>query len=239
MTRTAFHERLGVLTARERDYLVAAPLIGRCLAGDVTRELYLAFLAQAWHHVRHTVPLLRATAERLPPRLDWLRDEIAHYVDEESGHDEWILNDVIAAGGDAAAVVASEPAPETDAMVAYAYDTIARRNPVGFFGMVYVLEGTSVALALRAADRIQARLGLPARAFTYLRSHGQLDREHVQYLAGILERLDGDDRRAVLRCARTMFRLYGNVFRALERDADEWPTDLDAAAANDPARSVA
>jgi heme oxygenase len=122
-------------------------------------------------------------------------------------------------------------------MVAYAYDTIERRNPAGFFGMVYVLEGTSVALALRAADRIEARLALPPRAFTYLRSHGQLDREHVQHLAGILERLDDTaDRLAVLRCARTLFRLYGNVFRALERPADDWPVDLGATPGGRPRR---
>ena len=72
-------------------------------------------------------------------------------------------------------------------MVAYAYDTAMRRNPVGFFGMVYVLEGTSVALALKAADRIQQTLGLPDQAFTYLRSHGELDQQHVQHLAGILD----------------------------------------------------
>lgn len=223
----SFHDRLAVLTARDREHLVGAPAIARCLAGDVTRELYVAFLTQAWHHVRHTVPLLRATAEQLPARLGWLREEIAHYVEEETGHDDWILNDIAAAGGDAKAVAISEPAAETDAMVAYAYDTVYRRNAAGFFGMVYVLEGTSVALALRAADRIQERLGLPSRAFSYLRSHGQLDQEHVLHLAGILERLtDPADRHAVVRCARTMFRLYGNVFYGLERPADDWPADL-------------
>jgi hypothetical protein len=46
-------------------------------------------------------------------------------------------------------------------MVAYAYDTIARGNPLGFFGMVHVLEGTSVALALLAADAIQKPLACP------------------------------------------------------------------------------
>jgi pyrroloquinoline quinone (PQQ) biosynthesis protein C len=105
-------------------------------------------------------------------------------------------------------------------MVAYAYDTVSRRNPVGFFGMVHVLEGTSVALALQAADRIQQTLGLPARAFTYLRSHGELDKEHVNHLAGILERLDdAEDREAVVRCARGIYWLYGHVFRGLDASA--------------------
>jgi hypothetical protein len=48
-------------------------------------------------------------------------------------------------------------------MIAYACDVATRRNPVGFFGMVFVLEGTSVSLASRAADRIQAGLQITKR----------------------------------------------------------------------------
>ena len=216
----SFYDRLAQLTAADRDYLVAAPAIQRCLSGDVTRDLYLAFLAQAYHHVRHTVPLLMAVGARLPDRHAGLRDEILHYLEEETGHEQWILNDIEFAGGDRAAAAASLPAIATDAMVAYAYDMVMRRNPVGFFGMVYVLEGTSVSMALRAADRIQQTLGLPGEAFSYLRSHGTLDQEHVQHLAGILARLDSpDDRDAVVQCARAMFWLYGNVFRSLDAGA--------------------
>lgn len=224
MDRFPFYARLGALTAPDRDHLLQAPAIRRCLAGDVTRELYVAYLTQAWHHVRHTVPLLMGVGAHLPPRLDWLRDELLHYLEEEAGHDRWILNDIAAAGGDAAAAERSEPAIATDVMVGYAWDVVLRRNPAGFFGMVYVLEGTSVELALAAADQLQERLALPSRAFTYLRSHGQLDREHVQHLASILERLtDPEDRAAVVRTARTMFRLYGDVFRSLDAPAETWP----------------
>jgi hypothetical protein len=105
-------------------------------------------------------------------------------------------------------------------MVAYAYDIAMRRNPIGFFGMVFVLEGTSVALALDAASRIQGALALPDRAFSYLRSHGTLDQEHTEHLAGIVRRLEAPaDRNAVTDCANAMFWLYGNVFRSLERTA--------------------
>jgi pyrroloquinoline quinone (PQQ) biosynthesis protein C len=212
-----FHEQLARATAPDRDFLLAAPVIQRALAGDVTRELYVAFLTQAYHHVRHTVPLLMAVGSRLPDRHGWLQDSILHYLEEETGHDEWILNDIVRAGGDRAAAAASEPSVATEAMVAYAYDTVMRRNPIGFFGMVHVLEGTSVALALNAADRIQATLGLPLNAFTYLRSHGELDKQHINDLGAILERLaDEEDRRAVIRCARGIYWLYGNVFRSLE-----------------------
>jgi pyrroloquinoline quinone (PQQ) biosynthesis protein C len=166
--------------------------------------------------VRHTVPLLAACKAALPKRLAWLRGPLDEYIDEEHGHDEWILNDIRACGFDAEAVRRGAPGHAAEVMVAYAYDTIARRNPLGFFGMVHVLEGTSVALALRAADRIQAALALPNRAFTYLRSHGTLDQQHVQHLAGILNRLDcEEDREAVVRCAQSIYWLYANMFRRL------------------------
>ena len=83
------------------------------------------------------------------------------YIEEEAGHDEWILADIAACGGDAEAVRRGSPSPATELMVAYAYDTIERGNPIGFLGMVHVLEGTSVALALLAADRIQDNLRPP------------------------------------------------------------------------------
>ncbi len=213
---TAF-ETLTASTQSERAFLHSAPVIQLALEGEVTRELYLAFLEQAWHHVRHTVPLLFAVGSRLSSRHAWLQSELVHYLEEEQGHDDWILSDIAASGGNADRVRASQPAHETDAMVAYAYDTVMRRNPVGFFGMVYVLEGTSAALALNAATSIQRALGLSDRSFTYLRSHGVLDQKHVGNLASIVNRLDEKlDLPDVITCARAMYRLYGGVFRSLE-----------------------
>ena len=100
-------------------------------------------------------------------------------------------------------------------MVAYAYDTIDRGNPAAFFGMVFVLEGTSVALALSAADRIQAALQLPNQAFSYLRSHGTLDQTHTQHLASLINRMEDQDVQAVIHAANVFFKLYGDIFRAL------------------------
>jgi pyrroloquinoline quinone (PQQ) biosynthesis protein C len=213
----SLYETLADATHREREFLLAAPAIRAALGGTLAFDTYLAFLSQAWHHVRHTVPLLVAAGSRLPARLDWLQKDLVHYVDEELGHDEWILEDIRAAGGDAEAVRASLPHATTDALVAYVYDTVARRNPVGIFGMVYVLEGASVALALDAAAAIQRGLGLPDEAFTYLRSHGRLDRQHLGDLRGILARLtEAADHAAIIQCARVVFWLYGSMFRALD-----------------------
>jgi long-chain acyl-CoA synthetase len=215
--RMSFHTTLLHETATARMGLLATPIIqGALQRGEVSLPSYVAFLTEAYHHVKHTVPLLQATKAALPAHHAWLRAPLDEYVDEEAGHDEWILNDIAACGGDAQAVRHGRPSHATEVMVAYAYDTIARGNPLGFFGMVHVLEGTSVSLALMAADAIQKPLGLPDAAFSYLRSHGTLDREHTAHFERLMDRIDDPaDQAAVLHAARAFFRLYGDVFRGL------------------------
>ena len=213
-------ERLSAQTESARAGLLCAPLITQCLQGQVSLESYRAFLTQAYHHVRHTVPLLMLLGGRLPARLDWLRTAVAEYVEEELGHEEWILNDLAATGADAQSVRDGRPDLPAELMVAYAYDTIDRGNPAAFFGMVFVLEGTSVALALAAADKIQAGLDLPDRAFSYLRSHGTLDQAHTQHLANVINRMEDSDVQAVIHAAQVFYKLYGDIFRALPVQED-------------------
>lgn len=212
----SFHDRLVAQTTDTRAGLLGTPIIQGCLRGEVSLPSYLAFLREAYHHVRHTVPLLQACKAALPERNAWLRGPLDEYVEEERGHDEWILDDIRAAGGDAQAVRNGLPGHATEVMVAYAYDTIARRNPLGFFGMVHVLEGTSVSLALMAADQIQKPLELPDAAFTYLRSHGMLDREHTAHFELLMNQVeDPQDQADIVHAARAFYRLYGDVFRSL------------------------
>ena len=212
----SFFQQLQDQTVAERDMLFAAPIIQQALAGKVALPSYIAFLTEAYHHVSHTVPLLMACGARLPERLEWLRSAIAEYIEEELGHQEWILNDLAACGADPEAVRHGQPALATELMVSYVYDRIARHNPVSFFGMVNVLEGTSIALATRAASAIRGSLGLPPAAFSYLNSHGSLDQEHIRFFEGLMNRLDADeDREAVVHTARVVYRLYGDMFRSL------------------------
>ncbi|NMG36544.1 biliverdin-producing heme oxygenase [Azoarcus sp. TTM-91] len=211
-----FYADLQRLTEHERGHLLQAPILAEAMAGKATRAQYRAFLAEAYHHVRHTVPLLMACGSRLPTRLDWLREAVVHYVQEEVGHEKWILDDIRAAGGDADTVRDGRPRLATELMVAYAYDTIQRNNPVSFFGMVFVLEGTSVRIATNLASVLQRSLDLPASAFSYLSSHGSLDLEHIDHFGRLMNRLeDAADRAAVVHAAKVFFRLYGDVIRSV------------------------
>ena len=211
----SFYQTLITATAPERQQLLQLPVVTETMVGDVTLPRYLRFLSQAYHHVKHTVPLLMACGSRLAPQHLWLQKAIAEYIEEELGHEQWILNDIKAAGGDAEAVAASSGDLTTEVMVAYAYDLISRRNPLGFFGMVHVLEGTSIALATSAAATIQQHLHLPNNAFSYLRSHGDLDIEHVQFFQTLMDQIiDSDDQQVIINSAKHFYPLYGNVLSA-------------------------
>ncbi|WP_136255694.1 TenA family transcriptional regulator [Onishia niordana] len=203
-------------TKTEREAMLSIPLLQRAQRGEVSHAEYLAFLGQAYHHVRFTVPLMMACGARLPDDKGWLREALVEYIDEEHGHEQWILDDIRAAGGDPEAVVATTPAPATRLMVGHVRDVITHDNPVGFFGMVLVLEGTSTALATQAAEALQQHLGLPKEAFRYLLSHGSLDIGHMAFFESLIERLDEDDLAAVIDTAAMVYRLYGAMFRGIE-----------------------
>jgi len=211
-----FYDRLQQETEAARKTLMTAPLIVNTLQGKITHNIYLAFLTQAYHHVKHTTPLLMTVGGRIPGHLEWLRDAIAEYIEEELGHQEWILNDIAACGADKEAVRHGKPSVETELMVAYAYDTIQRVNPVAFFGMVQVLEGTSIKVATEAAEKIQQALKLPNQAFSYLRSHGTLDLDHVKFFESLMNKVESrSDQDAIIHAANVFYKLYGDIFRAL------------------------
>ncbi len=218
----SFYSELTKRVAPERQQFMAIPIIGEALEGRIGVETYIAFLREAYHHVKYTVPLLMACGARLPERLQWLREGVADYISEETGHEQWILDDIRVCGGNSDAVRRGLPSLATDIMVAFAWDTVLRRNPAGFFGMVLVLEGTSAALATRAAEALQKATGIADGGFKYLSSHGSLDQQHMEHYQRLMDRLDDPaDREAVVYTARVMYRLYGDIFRSLSADRNQ------------------
>ncbi|MGJ8619491.1 MAG: TenA family transcriptional regulator [Methylophilaceae bacterium] len=218
----SFYQQLLKATEAERNTLMRLPLITKGATGNISLETYTAFLTQAYHHVKHTTPLLMACGGRLSGEYEWLRTAIGEYIEEEMGHQEWVLNDIQACGGDKEAVRMSKK-PETAAsqatelMVAYAYDMINRVNPVGFFGMVLVLEGTSTAVATQAGEQIMSALELPKSAFTYLMSHGSLDISHVAFYESLMNQITNqNDQTIIIHAAKNFYKLYGDIFKNIE-----------------------
>lgn len=211
-----FFEMLQKETEMARQHVLSAPVIPAVIDGRFDLEGYRYFLEQAFHHVKHTVPLMMACGARLPARHEAVRKALVEYIEEEYGHDEWILNDIDVTGGDKETVRQNTPCQPIELMVAFLYDQINRGNPMAFFGMVMVLEGTSIKLATQMGKIVQVKLGLPDKAFSYLFSHGHLDLDHFQFFENLMNSIDDpQDQRAIIHSANVVYRLYGDMLRSI------------------------
>ena len=210
-----FYERLVHETAAERDDFHSMPLIQKIMQGGATRTMYLDFLTQAYHHVKHTFPLLALSASRT--RDLRYQKALLTYMNEERGHDEWILDDIRALGGDAEEVRNGKPGIACQVMVGYAYYAIEHISPYAMLGSVHVLEGISAELAASAAKSIQKSLGHDSvGGFSYLSSHGAIDIDHVAFFKTLVDEIaTADCQTIVLDSSRIFYRLYGDIFLEL------------------------
>jgi hypothetical protein len=150
-------------------------------------------LLQLHQIMRASVPLLEAAQRRAHERA--AEDPVcaglcAYYqqhVEEERFHDEWMLEDLAAAGIGPAEALAKIPSPHLAAAVGAQYYWVLHHHPVALLGYMAVLEGHPPPADL--LDEIQARSGLPPAALRTLRKHGQLDPDHGRELDRQLDAL--------------------------------------------------
>lgn len=215
-----FFERLLSDTEAERQDFQSIGLIQHAIAQGVTPEMYAKYLRQAYHHVRYTVPLLELALDHCNVAETAYANALAEYITEETGHDEWILDDIRALGFDAEAVRSGQGNFACRVMIGYAHYAIEHISPYALLGMVHVLEGMSVELAQKAAGAIAQSFGdRPPNAFSYLTSHGALDTEHVQFFEHLVNGIDAPEiQDIVVQAAKDFYKLFGNMFRELEAE---------------------
>jgi pyrroloquinoline quinone (PQQ) biosynthesis protein C len=210
-----FYDRLIAETEKERIGFTSIPLIGEALRSGASRELYIDFLTQAYHHVKHTFPLLALAAARTTDEA--YQDALVEYMEEERGHEKWILNDIDAMGASADAVRDGMPGMACQVMVGYTYYAIEWISPYAMLGSVHVLEGMSTLFADKAADAIQRSLANRGKdGFSYLRSHGALDIEHVAFFKKLADGItDARTQQIVIDSSKVFYRLYGDIYHEL------------------------
>jgi len=126
------------------------------------------------------------------------------------------LSDIAAMGGDAAAVRDGAAGIACQVMVGYTYYAIEWVSPYAMLGSVHVLEGMSTLLADKAADAIQRSLGGGKEGFSYLRSHGALDIEHVAFFKQVVTGItDPKMQKIVIDASKVFYRLYGDIYHEL------------------------
>jgi pyrroloquinoline quinone (PQQ) biosynthesis protein C len=204
-------------TAPARQSFVDLPLIRDVLRNGASKELYLKFLAQAYHHVKYTAPLLASAAGRCGSDDYLYQTALFEYIEEERGHELWILEDIHALGGDPESVRRSAPRFPCKIMVGHAYYIVDHVSPYGLLGMIHVLEGMAVALAGKAVSALREAIGSSADGgFKYLITHGDLDVHHSEFFENLIDKIDRQHMPLVTETASDFYKLYGDLFRDLD-----------------------
>lgn len=154
---------------------------------------YIRYLVALHGFVRASVPLMAQAIRVLEnnPRSDPLTQPLLDYytehIEEERGHDEWLLEDLESVGLQRQQVLAEPPSPHAAAMVGCQYYWILHHHPVALLGYICVLEGTPPTRGF--LEDLQARTGHPRAAFRTLAKHGELDPHHIDEFDNLLDEL--------------------------------------------------
>lgn len=209
---------------------LAAPLLRRSASifwetGD-PRTRYLAY-AQAMHMViRASVPLMELAARRCEvlapadPTAARIGAYLRAHITEELHHDEWLAEDLIAAGADPMTLLSPQPAPAIASLVGAQYYWITHYHPACLLGYIGALEGTAP-----PPDMPEWLAGLtcyPRAAFRTLDHHARADDAHVADLYDLVDHLDGRQMPAIGCSALNTIRGLSALFLDLADITTRW-----------------
>jgi len=153
----------------------------------------------------------------MPDEYRQIRYFLYEHIHEESGHEEWVINDLEAVGIPKEKVGAYQPSVFTLALTGYNYWAADRRHPCSVLGMIYALEviasvyGGPFSLAIKEALHLPGEVGT-----TFISSHATMDAEHMAELRVVLNTLhDAASRSAITESAIINFHHFTKIFEAV------------------------
>ena len=193
------------------------PVVTAAVADGMSVERYRALLLELYHVVWHFNTVCAAAASRVPDTHKQIRYHLYEHMQEESGHEEWVVNDLQAVGVAADEAVRHPPSLATLALLGYNYWAADRRHPCSVLGMMYALEviasvyGGPFSSAMKESLLLEGESGV-----SFISSHATLDTEHMAELRKVLNTLTDDDaREAVVESATVNFRHLTQMFEAV------------------------
>jgi pyrroloquinoline quinone (PQQ) biosynthesis protein C len=211
----SFFITLVELTDASRRELETIPKVHAMVHHGLTLPEYKAFLHDLYHIVWHFCPVMAAAAARCSDRFRGVRYELYERIQEEKGHEAWVLEDVEAVGCEVPSVKASPPSAPVQAMIAFNYYGAERVHPCSVLGMLYMLEVVSSVYGGRVSDSISRKLGrdVDAGGFKFLSSHATMDLDHMAKLNRLVKTIDEPAaQEAIVNSTRVNFYQFGRMF---------------------------
>jgi pyrroloquinoline quinone (PQQ) biosynthesis protein C len=193
----------------------AIPKMTAMLNRGLTLAEYRAFLHDLYYVVWHFCPTMAAAAARCDDRYRNVRYELYERIEEEKGHENWVLEDLEAVGGDAAHVRVNLPSAPVQCMIAFNYFCAERGHPCSVLGMLYCLEVIASAYAATLSQSIAKVLArdMDGPGFRFLLSHSAMDQDHVAKLNALVKTIhDPVAQESIVNATRVNFYQFGRMF---------------------------
>jgi Iron-containing redox enzyme len=162
--------------------------------GTDAAALYGEYLAALHGVARGAVPLMMRALERCErlaasgdPVAAGLAPFLSRHIPEEQGHDLWLLEDIVALGGDAERVRRLPPSAAIAAMNGAQLWWIEHAHPVALLGHAEVLECSPPEPAM--LDEFERRTGVATAAMRFFRRHAVIDVRHRDEIHQTLDAL--------------------------------------------------
>jgi pyrroloquinoline quinone (PQQ) biosynthesis protein C len=212
----SFFSELVTRTDEDRRAFETHPAVLDAVAHGMSLPRYRALLLELYQVVWHFNPVSAAAASRMDDSLQSTRHFLYQHMQEEMGHEDWVLSDLQAVGVAPEAARAHTPAVHTLALNGYNYWAAERRHPCSVLGMLYTLEviasvyGGPFASAMRESLRLDGDQGV-----SFIASHATMDAKHMADLRVALNRLQGQDKMAaVVESVRVNFHHFTRIIEA-------------------------
>ena len=212
-----FFSDLVIHTDEARRAFETHPVVLDAVANGMPVERYRRFLLELYHLVWHFNPITAAATSRIADSHRQIRYHLYEHMHEESGHEEWVMNDLDAIGVTPRDTRAHAPSADTLALCGYNYWVADRGNPCAVLGMIYALEVIASVYGGPFASAIKESLLLEGeRGISFIGSHATMDMEHMASLRTVLNTLKDDaSRNAIVESAMVNFHHFTRIFEAV------------------------
>jgi pyrroloquinoline quinone (PQQ) biosynthesis protein C len=212
-----FFADLVVQTDEARREFEVHPKVLEAVADGMSVERYRRFLLELYHVVWHFNPVCAAAASRMSDAHRNIRYFLYEHMDEESGHEQWVANDLQAIGVELEAVAVHQPLPHTRALNGYNYWAADRLHPCSVLGMIYALEVIASVYGGPFSRAISEALMLDGDAgISFVGSHATMDAEHMAELRVVLNTIaDTGAQAAIVESAQLNFHHFTRIFESI------------------------
>jgi hypothetical protein len=193
------------------------PVVLDAVANGMSIERYRKLRLELYHVVWHFNPVCAAAASRVPDAQRQVRYFLYEHMHEESGHEEWVMNDLEAVGVQPDDTRGYQPSVHVLGLTGYNYWSADRRHPCSVLGMMYALEVIASVYGGTFSSAIRDSLLLEGdRGVSFISSHATMDAEHMIELRQVLNTITDDAARdAVAESATLNFIYFTRLFESV------------------------